>query len=127
MGMGYAACFADTVEQDFIKEICPEEFENFIQALENKDIDLNEFAQTCRDYSGKEEQTDHFKAYQSLCNTFQQKTGLELYLDFHSEDDGDRYDDVNGVMWCVDGVYQLTKAGRKHQRQIQRKFWVSLG
>jgi hypothetical protein len=125
--MGYEANYADVVEQDFIKNMCPQEYEAFIQALKNKDIDLGELAQTWRDYSSKEEKQDHFKAYQTLCDTFKQKTGLELYLDYHSEDDGDRYDDINGVMWCVDGVYQHTKAGRKYQEQIERKSWVSFG
>jgi hypothetical protein len=127
MGMGYAANYADTVEQDFVKDICPQEFEAFIQALTNKDINLDEFAQTWRDYSPKEEKREPYKTYQALCEAFNKKTGLNLYLDFHSEDEGDRYDDVNGVMWCVDGVHELTKAGKKHQKQIQRKFWVSLG
>lgn len=127
MGMGYAACFADTVEQDFIKATCPQEFENFIQALENKDIDLDEFARTWRDYSSKEEKSESYKAYQTLCEAFRQKTGLELYIDYHDPDNGDRYDDVNGILWCVDGVYQHTKAGRKYQKQIQRKLWVSFG
>lgn len=127
MGMGYAACFADVVEQDFVKDTCPQEYEAFVQALENKDIGLDEFSQTWRDYSSKEEQSEHFRAYQTLCDTFKQITGLELYLDYHDSDNGDRYDDINGVMWCLDGVYQFTKAGRKHQKSIQRKFWVSLG
>jgi hypothetical protein len=128
MGMGYAACYADTVEESFVKEICPQEFEHLIQALSNKDIDMGEFAQTWRDYSTKEEKTEHFKAYLALCEVFNKKTGLELYLDYHDPaDDGDRYDDVDGIIFCVDGVYELTKAGKKHQKQIQRKTWVSLG
>jgi hypothetical protein len=127
MGMGYAGNFADVIEQGFVKEQCPQEFENFIQALADKDVSLEEFAQECRDYSEKEEQSEYFKAYQILCEAFNKITGLELYLDFHHPDEGDRYDDIFGVMWCVDGVYQLTKAGKKYQEQIERKFWVSFG
>jgi hypothetical protein len=127
MGMGYAANYCDTTSQDFVKEQCPQEYENFIQALDNRDISVQEFSETWRDYSTKEEKTEHFKAYRVLCDTFRQKTGLELYLDYHNPDDGDRYDDVNGVLWCVDGVYELTKAGKKHQKQIQRVNWVSFG
>jgi len=127
MGMGYAANYADTVEQDFIKDACPQEFENFIQALENKDMSVKEFSETWRDCSAKEEKSEHFKTYQALCGAFNKKTGLDLYLDYHNPDDGDRYDDVSGIMWCVDGVYQLSKAGKKYQKQIERKFWVSFG
>lgn len=63
----------------------------------------------------------------SYCVMLNQNTGLELYLDYHDPDDGDMYDEVNGVMWCVDGVYQLTEAGKIHHKQIQRKGWVSFG
>ncbi len=127
MGMGYAACFADIVKQDFVKEVCPQEFENFIQAISDNDIDLDEFAHAWRTYSSKDEKSEPFQTYQALCDAFNRQTGLELYLDYHDPDDGDMYDDVNGVMWCVDGVYQLTEAGNKHQKQIQRKCWVSFG
>jgi hypothetical protein len=106
---------------------CPQEYENFMQAMNNNDMDLDEFAHTWRNYTSKDENSEHFLTYQSLCDAFNHKTGLELYLDYHDPDDGDMYDEVNGVMWCVDGVYQLTEAGKKHHKQIQRKGWVSFG
>jgi len=125
MSMGYAANFADVIEQDFVKKQCPQEFENFIQALDkNEDITVESFAQNAQDF---DEKSKEGKTYIELCEAFEKKTGLSLYISYHDPDNGDRYDDVNGILWCVDGVYQLTKAGKKHQKQIERKFWVSFG
>ena len=127
MSMGYAANFAEVVEQDFVKEQCPDQFENFVQALADKNIPTEEFAQNNQYYSKKERKKKSYKAFLSLCEQFNKKTGLDLYIDYHNPNNGDCYDDITGVMWCVDGVYQLTKAGKKFQKQIERKFWVSFG
>ena len=119
MGMGYAANYADIVNQEFVKEQCKKQFNNFIQALDKADITLSEFAQN---YESYEEQENPFKSFTNLCSEFTKKTGLGLYLGYHDqEDNGDRYDDVDGYFWCVDGVFQFTKAGKKYQKQISRK------
>ena len=47
---------------------------------------------------------------------------------FHNADnDGDRYDDVSGGFFHVDGVYRLTPAGKKFAGKIERKFFVTFG
>jgi len=55
------------------------------------------------------------------------KSRLELFLGYHDEESGDRYDDVSGVYWSVVGAYQLSGAGKKYQDYIERKFFVSFG
>jgi hypothetical protein len=125
MSMGYAANFAEVIEQEFVKKQCPEQFEKFNSALdENQDETLESFAQNAEDL---DEKSKEGKTYIELCEAFEKKTGLSLYISYHDPDNGDTYDDVNGVMWCVDGVYELTPAGKKHQKQIQRVSWVSFG
>ena len=45
----------------------------------------------------------------------------------HSEDDGDRYDEVSGVYWSVDGMYELSEAGKKMKEYVSRKSFVMFG
>ena len=53
---------------------------------------------------------------------------LELSIGYHdAAQDGDRYDEVNGVFWAVDGLYQLSPAGRKFGTKVRRKFFVTFG
>jgi len=127
MGMGYTANYADVTNEEFIKQQCLLEFEDFIQSLSDEDISLEEFSQKCQCYSKKEKNQNPYKAYQALCEAFHQKTELDLYLDYHNPHNGDRYDDVAGLMWCVEGVYRFTPAGKKYQQYIERMTWVSFG
>ena len=39
----------------------------------------------------------------------------------------DRGDELSGGSFAVDGVYQLTPAGKKYQDKIQRKCWNEFG
>jgi hypothetical protein len=52
-------------------------------------------------------------------------------LGFHDKDEqGDRYDDVNGYYWWVDNVYQKTPQAKKFEKlghAIERKFFVTFG
>lgn len=126
MGMGYAANCADVVEESFVKEQCPKEFEQFIQSLaDREDITIEDVAQNAQ---YENEDSAVYRNYQSLCSQFEQKTGLSLYLGYHDrENTGDRYDDVEGVFWCVEGVFHFTPAGEKFKQHISRKYWVSFG
>jgi hypothetical protein len=65
----------------------------------------------------------------NLQEAFKKKSGgLDLALGFHDSDDrGDRYDEVNGLYWWVDGMYQLTAAGKRFRKDVTRKFFVQFG
>jgi len=55
------------------------------------------------------------------------KSHLDLSIGYHDPDDGDRYDEVDGVFWAFDGLYQLSPAGKKFGTEVQRKFFVTFG
>lgn len=53
---------------------------------------------------------------------------LDLGIGYHNADDeGDRYDEVDGVYFTVGGVYKLTRAGERFKDIIERKFYVTFG
>lgn len=136
MGMGNYAAFAEVITEDFVKEISPEKFQELIEVLnEVDDMTLNELASSSQygnDLVGElntkcseEEAQKIVNAYESLCEDFEKKTGLSLYLNYHDAED--RGDEVDGMFWCVDGVYQYSPAGEKYKEKIERKFWTTFG
>ena len=128
MRMGYAAAYADVITEDTIKKFCPKELELFMGCIDRCKLDLDEFARNA-DYSdmGKYDK-DLVKAYENLCEAFKKETGLEIGLAYHdSGDEGDRYDDIDGIYWWVNGMYELTKAGKKMEKFVERKTFVQFG
>jgi len=68
------------------------------------------------------------KAWTSLRRSFNRKTGLSLDMGFHDKDnEGDRYDDINGYYFCVGNVWIRTRPGQKYARNISRKMFVTYG
>ena len=66
----------------------------------------------------------------NLKNAFNKKTGLTLYFDHYDMDGGDRYDNPNdkeGMIFCVDGMVQLTPAGEKYKDIITERRWTQFG
>ncbi len=138
MGMGYGAGYADVVTENFVKKNAPKEFRLFQKALEEFEIDIEQFASAIEfndqnyyleslDDPDKAEKAMP-KIWKKLQKAFHINTGLNLFLGFHdSNDDGDRYDDVNGAYWCVSGAWTMTPAGKKFQRSIKRAFFVTFG
>lgn len=126
MGMGYAGGYADVIQDGTIKNKCPKEFQAFLDAIEKSGLKFDEVAKES-DYDEIEDK-DVMKTYLALFHAFKKKTGLDLGLAYHSSsDDGDRYDDVDGAYWYVDGMYQLTKAGKKMKKYVERKNFVTFG
>jgi hypothetical protein len=126
MGMGYAGAYADAVDEDWVKEVVPEEFTNFENALEKASVTLETFVLGSTDDWGDEvDQT-----YNDLLKKFEEVTGLELSVRYHdSESEGSRYDEVDGVFWAVDGVYYTlyTKAGETYKDRIKRVNYTIFG
>jgi len=125
MGMGYAANYVDCVEIDFVRETCPEEFQNLEMVLDEHNY--------CLDQLGQEGEIDDIQvgevedALDLLEKAFYTATGLTLSVGYHSSDDGDRYDDVQGFFFSVEGAYQLSPAGERNKEKIERKFFVTFG
>lgn len=125
MGMGYGANYADVMQDSDVAKICPKEHKKLLDNLKRLDIGLNEFGADLMN----EIDLDKIlvKSYNDLCKSFLKKTGLEIALDFHSSEDGDRYDEIDGAFWSIYGMYTLTLAGRKCNNLVERKFYVTYG
>lgn len=129
MGMGYGACIVDVIEPDAIKKICNQEWQVFESSLlANEDYDnLGAFAEEYAS-SGGGCGCDTCESFDLLLAAFKRSTGLELGIGYHNSDDnGDRYDDVNGVYFWVDGMYQLTPEGATLKDVVERKSFVTFG
>jgi hypothetical protein len=130
MGMGYGANFAEVIEEKSVEKFCKKELAALNVALDKDDQDFGSFAQAAHatDFDHFQIGKKAIKAYEVLQYAFTKKTGLLLSLGYHDADnEGDRYDDVNGAFWCVHGMYQLSKAGKKMQKFVDRKFYVIYG
>lgn len=126
MSMGYGSAFAEVIEDKNVKKFCPKEFKNFMDALET--TDSTEVTIANLEYDSEEVEPNVTIYYKQLQDKFRKKTGLELYVGYHdSHDEGDRYDEVDGVYFHVGGMYELTKAGKKMSKYVQRKFFVCFG
>jgi hypothetical protein len=50
-----------------------------------------------------------------------------LEIGFHDSENGDTYDEVNGIFWNVGGVYRYTETGERYKDKIIRSFYVTYG
>lgn len=126
MSMGYGSGYADVIKDKDLRALCPLEHREFMMQINNSDTTLEDVARDIDyEYDGlsKEIRT----AYERLCNAFNKKTKLTLYLGYHSEDEGSTYDEVTGAYYGVNGMYEMTKAGKKHKDIIQRCHYVIYG
>lgn len=127
--MGYGCNFADVIDEKDIKRFCKKEYNKFMSSLgEDYQTVLDSFASLaeCGDienYSG-----EILDSYKKLKKAFEKKTGLSLFIGYHDcDNDGDRYDEVDGTYWGVDGMYKMTDAGKKMRKYVSRKMWVTFG
>lgn len=131
MGMGYGAGFAEVIDEDDIRKFCPKEFKELDEAIKHNkmDIDRNDLAMAGNEMNVHSLECPEIKAaFDNLCEAFHKKTGLGLDIAYRdSESDGDRYDEVDGIYWHVDGMWQLTRAGKKMEKHVERKFFVEFG
>lgn len=127
--MGYGAAFCESIEEESIKKFCPKEYDYFIDLIDEREIDLEEFAKNAAVNELGDYAKDIVKAYTDLQKAFTKETDLGLYIDFQDPDSGDRYDEISGIYWAVnfDDMYQLTPAGKKIGNLVTRKFYVVFG
>ena len=134
MGMGYASCQVLTIEEDFIREQCPTEFQEFVNSFDtvegNAQFDsVDDFARSIGngDLDPKDKPGNSELKYIALQKAFKEKTDLEIGLFYHDQDDGDRYDDFTGRAWQVDGVFQYTPSGKRYKEYIKNQSFVTFG
>ena len=142
MGMGYAAYHADVIEWDDIKKLVPVEAAEFEKRLATAGVSMSDFcyAESLEDWDVMEFSTEDedaiqkavdqiADAWEKLAESFTAATtvdgaGLELEPRYHDPDDGGRYDGVENGFFGVEGVYQLTPAGKKYEDIIDHRGWV---
>ena len=128
MGMGYAANYADVIQEKEVEIICPNEYKAFLDILEKAKIDLDTFAKDVAYNADDHHIQEIVDGWFALEKAFEKATGLWLTINHHDQsNDGSRYDDVDGYFFEVGNVYQLTPAGEKLKDKIKRKFYVSFG
>ena len=122
---------ADTVKIEFVKAKCHTEYDNFIIALDSADIGFNDFCHIIHsgdiDVFGDEGDKEDAvaAAWETLCKAFLLETGLELGCVHHSADE--KSDELDGGVFSVGGVYELTPSGKKYESHITRLFWTTFG
>jgi hypothetical protein len=131
MSMGYGANYADVIEEKEVVKLCPAEFESFVKACQKADpkstfTSYESYAQAS-DFDD-DEWDDVDIAFGKLQAKFNEITGLKLYIGYHNSDEaGSCHDSVDGAYFSVDGVYELTEAGKKYEKIIAREFFVYFG
>jgi hypothetical protein len=145
MGSGYGAYWADVMKWDDIKNIVPDEAAAFEQQLQAAGVKMDDFcdAMQAEDLGrmnvvadGPDAVSQAIRqievAWKRLAESFTRATmvegaGLELSPDYHNPENGDRYDEVEGGFFHVEGVYQLSPAGKKYGDRIERASFVVFG
>jgi hypothetical protein len=135
MSMSTSASFAETVTNEFVTKTCPDEMAGLLKVLAENDYDIDRLAMTSTfggDIQGElEMDLDEdvalliLNTYDGLAMAFLKETGLDLSIRHNEKDD--RGDEVDGMFWEVDGVYELSAAGKKYKGDITRKFWTDFG
>jgi hypothetical protein len=153
MSSDYAATYVDQVDETFVRETCPTEYQAFVDALRRYGLEME---QAARYFMWEQRDTGYLtddlavpkdrdrteyteacvrevqSAWDALRQAFAAATAvgesrLELSLGFHDPEEGGAYDEVEGVYWHVYGAYQLSPAGQKYERNIERKHFVVFG
>lgn len=76
----------------------------------------------------EDEQQEAVHLYKALKEAFKEATGLTLFIGYHSSDDnGDIYDDVDGLYWALGNVYRLTEEAEKVEDLFEDAFFVTYG
>lgn len=117
------ANYADVIDNKHLKKLLPKEYRKFKEELsEVQDIfDPWEIIELEDDLP-----TEFIEAVQSLQEAFKKITGeLTLQLMYHERTE--RSDDVDGFFFHVNDLYELTPAGKKFNKYIERQFYVTYG
>jgi len=131
MGMGTWGVNVEAISADNLKKICPEGFSKLDEKLKSIDAGWNDLAASVQyDYwlgdrleDAPADDLDEINdLWVALTVDFEKKTGLELSATHYDEGSGDRYDepcDHEGMIFTLDGVYQMTPAAEKMKDMIE--------
>ena len=133
MGSHAQGDYADTVSDEFVKEVCPHLHKTLMEYVEYAGLDMAQVSFGLDDLQGydaldgadeKDEQNIR-DALNALIAIFKKNTGVDLVIR-HIESEG-RNDEVDGFFWGVEKIYQLTPAAKKIEDKITRKHWTTFG
>ncbi len=131
MGMGYGANNVMIVREKKMKEMQLPEYNKFMEWFDDEDENEDElsFDEIASSLAYEDTIPDNIlKLYIELQKAFESKVGLSLSLGYHDRDNaGDRYDDVDGGFWCLDGVFVLSEAAKKFKGNFEAAYFVTFG
>jgi len=144
MGMGHSACKTTTIHESEVDKIVPNELKAFNDYLAEIGVDKNyQLGQDIQNGDIHNSLDDLDEKYDvdevaekiselanALCDAFEKATGVSIYTQGHdSEENGSRYDDVDGFFWEL-SVYQLTpeaQALKEKGIKFEDAYYVSFG
>lgn len=143
---GYGSAFSEVIEEKTIEQIVGNDGDgvSLIKKLhemitneasfecEYDAVDFLHDNPPCGDYD--EDGAKKFQElYTEITDKFKKETGLELEIQYHDvDDDGDCYDEVDGLYWEVFGCYVRSPEfealrSKFGENVIERKFFVTYG
>ena len=136
MGMGHSAGYADTITEDGLRKIVGNLIDEFVRVVEETDTSTHKIPYMINDGVEDDDPSGQrvVNAWEAVAKAFLEYTGLEVCVVHHdSESEGDRYDEIDGLYYHVEGMYELSQKGRDLQFQldkehaVERKFFVTFG
>ena len=131
MSMGYVACYDEVISEDDLITIgnCNERLQELKSVIDTVyECGINNWIiQVCTEFISATDNKPVDAAFKALREEFKIATGdLVLYIGYHDVDEnGSCYDDIDGPFWAVDGMYELSKAGKKLQSKVHRRHYVN--
>ena len=141
MGMGYSACKTTTIHESEVDKIVPNELKAFNDYLAEIGVEKNyQLGQDIQDGCISDNLDEDLdvdvvaekisELASAVCDAFEKATGVSIYTQGHdSEENGSRYDDVDGFFWEL-CVYQLTpeaQALKEKGIKFEDAYYVSFG
>jgi hypothetical protein len=138
--MGFAASYADVIEWSDVVKLCPKESLDILKKLDEYNIDISDFCGLVHESEPIVPElvnpdinvNELIKLLEALEEGFKLATKVgDSYLTLHvgwhcKESNGDRYDEVDGGFFHVNGVHTYSLAGKQLKDHIERKFYVVL-
>jgi hypothetical protein len=147
MSSGSAPCSAWIMTFENVEKIIPNEWNQFESILYESKNDIEDFCRVHEFFNGDFNElidSDNFDfnkidvkkyiikindCWKLVFDSFEEKTGLEIFPNYHDSDSGDIYDDeeVNGGFFTVSGARQFTDAGEKYKESLMYVRWTQFG
>jgi hypothetical protein len=130
MASGYAPNQGFVISLDKLRELFPDEMDDFSMAIDDSDYSLGEVFDEAI-YCDEETGDEIYNTWSVLCDRFHRATGLALSDGFYYEpDNGSCYDTLKKGYYCfVEDVTTITSAGKSALEKgiISHEMWCVYG